>query len=58
MREYIKCPSCNGGDRNRKIEFRQGTVGASVVAGKAEDECSRCKGDGIVLRPTPKDPMT
>jgi len=56
-REFIKCPDCNGGARNRKVEFRQGTVGA-WYSSSADDECDRCKGDGIILRPNPKDPMT
>ena len=51
LREYILCPNCKGGDRNRKVEFRQGTVGAYASKATLEDECPTCKGDGIIVRP-------
>lgn len=57
-REYVICPHCKAGDRNRKVEFRQGSVGAYASAAKEGDECQVCKGDGMIIRPDPKDPMT
>jgi hypothetical protein len=53
QREYIKCPDCNAGDRNRKIEWRKGTVGAYASPAEPADECGTCKGDGIIIRPQP-----
>jgi hypothetical protein len=48
-RHLVRCPNCSGhGDRNRKVEFRQGTVGAWASRATADDECDRCCGDGIV----------
>jgi DnaJ-class molecular chaperone len=48
----VKCPNCNGtGDRNRRVEFRQGTVGAWASRANREDECGRCRGDGAFYEP-------
>jgi hypothetical protein len=45
-------PNCDGsGDRNRKMEFRQGTVGVWASQAGAEDECSRRCGDGLIYEP-------
>lgn len=52
-REYVLCPHCKGGDRNRKVEFRQGSVGTYASEAKEGDECDVCKGDGIIVRPDP-----
>ena len=38
-------------DRHRKVEFRQGTVGAWASKAVASDECSRCSGDGLIYEP-------
>jgi hypothetical protein len=47
-----RCPNCGGsGDSNRKVEFRQGTVGAWASQATAGDECSRCAGDGLIYEP-------
>jgi hypothetical protein len=52
QRHLVRCPNCSGyGDRNRKVEFRQGTVGAWASRATADDECVRCRGDGIVYEP-------
>jgi hypothetical protein len=47
-----RCPTCGGsGDRNRKVEFRQGTVGAWASKATSGDECIRCAGDGLIYEP-------
>jgi DnaJ-class molecular chaperone len=52
QRHLVRCPTCGGyGDRNRKVEFRQGTVGAWASRATPDDECGRCRGDGIVYEP-------
>jgi len=33
------------------MEFRQGTVGVWASQAGAEDECSRCCGDGLIYEP-------
>ena len=48
----VRCPNCNGsGDRNRKVEFRQGTVGVWASRARAGDECGRCCGEGLIYEP-------
>ena len=51
-RRLARCPNCDGsGDPNRKVEFRQGTVGAWASKAYAGDECSRCSGEGLIYEP-------
>jgi len=55
----ILCPSCEGsGDQNRKVEFRQGTVGAWASRARAGDECDRCRGEGLIYEPVNLPPPT
>jgi DnaJ-class molecular chaperone len=54
----VRCPNCSGhGDRNRKVEFRLGTVGAWASRATADDECDRCRGDGIIYQPVNPPPL-
>jgi len=51
-RRLARCPNCDGsGDRNRKVEFRQGTVGAWASKATSGDECGRCSGEGLIYEP-------
>jgi hypothetical protein len=52
-----RCPNCDGsGDRNRKVEFREGTVGAWASKASAGDECGRCCGEGLIYEPVNHQP--
>jgi len=52
-----RCPNCDGsGDRNRKVEFRQDTVGACASKASAGDECGRCCGEGLIYEPVDHQP--
>jgi DnaJ-class molecular chaperone len=52
-----RCPDCDGsGDRNRKVEFRKGTVGAWASKATTLDECGRCTGEGLIYESVNRPP--